>query len=392
MSRVLRCPLLALVCSCVTVAGSVYRLSGQTCARQPERTFPVGSVTEVNDREPPCGIEFHDTGIRLESVADGSRPDPGQTVLVDSNGRFITANAPGWSAAISVWDARGRYLSSFGREGEGPGEFSGRGMMSLFIDGRDNLHVRHGFSGWSVFSPRHEFIRSLPRHKVGGGDWTTVLLDDGSVLDSEGRDGHLFRMADSTGSVARTFGTVGDGSSGRGARRISHAGGDTFWAGPGEEGADAYLLEEWGIDGTLRRKLRRDISWYRWRGERDLSPQVVQLHIARGGLLYVLIFRPTEEYINEYEKARQRHRHGIGVEPADLEEEEERLNALIEFVIEVIDTKSGELLASDVYRSSEGREIIPWGLFRGSLRGYRYKEGESGMPFVEIVTVELVAR
>ena len=362
------------------------------CPRKPERTFPVGAVTAIKDRTPPCRIEFRDTGIRLEAVADGSRPDPGRTVLVDSDGRFISANAPGWSAVIGVWDSRGRYLSSFGREGEGPGELSGRGMMSLFIDGRDNLHVRHGFSGWSVFSPRHEFIGSLPRQRVGGTSGTTVILDDGSILDGEGRGGDLFRMADSSGSVARTFGTVGDGSSGRGTRRISHAGGETFWAGPGEEGADAYVLEEWGVDGTLRRRLRRDVPWYRWRGHRDVSPQVVQLHVTYGGLLHVLVMRPTGEYVEEYEKARRGESHGMGVDPADLREEEERMDALLELVVEVIDAKSGELLASDVHRLSDVRGIIPQGLFRGSLRGYRYKEGESGMPFVEIVTVELVAR
>lgn len=362
------------------------------CPRKPERALRVGSVTEIKDRRPPCRIEFRDTGIRLEAVADGSRPDPGRTVLVDSNGRFISANAPGWSAVISVWDSRGRYLSSFGREGEGPGELSGRGMMSLFIDGRDNLHVRHGFSGWSVFSPRQEFIRNLPRHKVGGGTGTTVILDDGSILDGEGRGKDLFRIADSTGSVARTFGTAGVGASGHGMRRISHAGGYTFWAGPGEEGADGYVLEEWGVDGTLRRTLHRDVSWYRWRGQRDVSPQVVQLHVTHGGLLYVLVMRPTGEYVEEYEKARRGESHGMGVDPADLREEEERMDALLEFVIEVIDTRSGELLASDVHRWLDVQGIIPQGLFRGSLTGYRYKESESGMPFVEIVMVELVAR
>lgn len=377
------------------VAKPSHGLGAQPCPRQPQRAFQAGSVIEIKDRRPPCQIEFRETGIRLEAVADGSRPDPGQTLLVDSNGRFISANAPGWGAVISLWDSRGTYLSSFGREGEGPGELSGRGALSLFMDGRDNLHVRHGFSGWSVFSPRQEFVGSLPRNKVGGGTWTTVILDDGSVLDSEGRgpdSEHFFRMTDSTGSVTRTFGPVVDGSSGRGPRRISHAGGDTFWAGPGEDGADAYVLEEWGVDGTLRRTLRRDVSWYRWRGNRDVSPQVVQLQITHSGLLYVLVFRPTEEYVEEYEKARRGERHGIGVDPADMEEEEERMDALMELVIEVIDTRSGELLASDVYGASEARGIVPWGLFRGSLRGYRYREGVGGLPFVEIVRVELVAR
>ena len=383
--------------SCLTLAKPCHGWNSQTlpCPRKPERGHSTGAVVEIEDRTPPCRIAFRQTGIRLAAAADGSRPDPGPTVLLDSSGRFISANAPGWPAVVSVWDSRGRYLSSFGGEGEGPGEFSARGPLDLFIDGGDNLHIRHGFGGWSVFSPRQEFIRTLPRAKVGGGTWTTVILDNGWVLDGEGRgaDGrYLFRMTDSTGSHTRTFGNVGDGSSGTGARRISHAGGDTFWAGPGEEGANDYVVEEWGIDGTLRRTLRRQVSWYRWSGDRETSSQVGMVHIAMGGLLYVVVFRPTEEYVKEHETARRGREHGAGVDLRELREREERMEELMDVIVEVIDTESGELLASDEYRWSEAREIIPRSLFRSSLRGYRYRQNENGVPFVEIVQVELVAR
>ena len=43
-------------------------------------------------------------------------------------------------------------------------------------------------------------------------------------------------------------------------------GGDAFWAAPLEDGSEAYILEEWGIDGTLRRTLRRQVSWLEWLG------------------------------------------------------------------------------------------------------------------------------
>ncbi len=393
-----RLPVAGLVfCWGLAIVEPCYGSSAQAlpCPRNPARGYTVGSVTEIKDSKPPCRIEFRETGIRLEAVADGSRPDPGRTVLVDSNGRFISANARGWNAVISVWDARGRYLSSFGGEGEGPGELSARGMLRLFIDGRDNLHVVHGFGGWSVFSPRLEFIRQLPPQNVVGGTGTTVVLDDGWVLGSP-RQGtgseHLFRMLDSSGSLARTFGTVGDRPSGDGLRRISHAGGNTFWAGPGEEGADAYVLEEWDSDGTLLRTLHRDVSWYRWRGQSEISPQVGMLHVARSGLLYVVVFRPTEQYVKEYERAQRGWERVAEVDPRELQEQEERMEAAMEVVVEVIDTRSGELLASDPYMWPEARDIIPQGLFRGSLRGYRYRESEGGLPFVEIVSVELVAR
>lgn len=347
-----------------------------------ERDFPVGSVTEVRTGSPPCRIRIREVGIRLEPSGDGTRPDPGRTVVVDSNGRFISANAIGWPATISVWDARGRHLHSFGREGGGPGEFSTMGMMNLLVDGGDRLHVRDGSLQWSVFSPEHRYLRRVPTDVMGGLRGTTVVLDDGSAVASDApwRDGaHHFRLADSTGALHRSFGPVGDGASGRGSRPIAYGGGDTFWAAPGEEGADAFVLEEWGTDGELRRRLRRDVAWYRWRGHRETSPAVPQLHVGPGGLLYVLIWRPTREYRREFERARRR---GEEV-PRDLRDR------LTEVVVEVIDTRSGRLLASEAQPLSQARLTLPRSLFRGSFVGYRYEEGPAG-PVVEVVSVELV--
>ena len=313
------------------------------------------------------------------------------TVVMDSNGRFFTSDAPGWNAIISVWDSRGRYLSHFGGEGEGPGELSVRGSIDLFLDGRDNLHVRDGSFSWSVFSPQQRFLRRVGSNMMGGLPWRTVILDDGSALASDGvvSQGHYFRVTDSTGALARTFGPVGDGSSGRRGRPISHAGGDTFWAGPGQLGSDAYIVEEWGIDGTLRRAFRRDVSWYRWDGEAQDAPRLTQLHITRGGLLYAVVWRATEQYVRE--RARAARSEGP-VDFGEMQAQQERMDEFTELVLEVIDTRSGRLLASDTYRTSDTREFLPWGLFRGSPLGYRYRENEGGLPFVEIVTLELVAR
>ena len=192
-----------------------------------------------------------------------------------------------------------------------------------------------------------------------------------------GGRGHYFRMADSTGALIRAFGPVNPGSTGTGGRPITHAGGETFWAGPAEEGADAYVLEEWGVDGELRRTLRRNVP-YRWNGNRETSPVVRQLHISQGGLLYVMVVRPTDDYARALSRGER-----VSREQRDL---------LTEIVLEVIDTKSGELLASEVYPASRAREVLPRGLFRRSLVGYRYVDDEDHLPFVEIIEVGLVAR
>lgn len=375
--------------------GEVDDGAGQDCPRKAERSVPVGSVTEIADGEPPCRIEFLATGVRLEAVADGSRPDPGRSVLVHSDGRFISANAVGWDGVISVWDSRGEYVRSFGRVGEGPGEFSARGMMNLIIDGRDRLHVRDGAPRWSVFTPEHEFIRRVPANVMGGLIGTTVILDDGSAVNGMSDYGRVrqFRVVDSTGTLQHAFGPVG-GEREASRRNITYAGGDTFWAGPPGP-SDAYVLEEWGTDGELRQTLRRSVSWWREREEGRAPTGVVRLHVASNGLLYVLVWRPTDEYDREIERL-ERGLERVGGErmwtPEAMSERSRLGDALTENVVEVIDTRTGELLASEVFTQSRAREIVPRAFFRGSLRGYRYLVGEDGLPFVEIVTLELVAR
>ena len=346
----------------------------------------------VEDRKPPFRIRFRQTGIRLEPANDGPAPAPGRTVVMASNGRLISANPPGGGRTISVWDARGRYRSSFGQVGFAPGEFSpGGGMLGLFIDGRDHLHVRDGPDWWSVFSPGHELVRRVPGKQLGIPGYC-IVLDDGSAVASDLRgssETHHFCLVDPAGAVRGWLGPVGDSRSGWGRRVLAHAGGDTFWAGPGLQGSDAYVLEEWGIDGELRRTVERDVSWWQWRGNDEISPAVAQLHVTSDGLLYVLVRRPTTGYVRNFGRM-QGGRAPPPLTAEYLNERRARRDAGMEAIAEVIDPRSGELLASDTFPGTSVRDTIPRSLFRGSLTGYRYDPGDGGPPSVRIMKVELV--
>lgn len=259
-----------------------------------------------------------------------------------------------------------------------------RGMLNLFVDGRDNVHVMDGAFIWSVFSPEHAFLRSTNSYAVTGFGVNTAILDDGSVLTSESARArsHYFRVVDTAGAVQRTFEAVEGSGIDWELRAISYAGGDTFWAAPPYVGGDAYVLEEWGTDGTLRRAIQRDAPWFRWSEYGEISPAVAGLHITHDGLLYVMVRRPTAEYRREFRRAQRR---GEQVP-------REARDGLTEVLFEVIDIRSGELLASELHPASLAREFVPRYLFRGSLMGYRHKEGEGGLPFVEIVSVKLLPR
>lgn len=373
--------------SAVKVVVDAQTAEGRPCPRKDPRSFSPAVVTVIEGEKPPCRFAFRPTGVQLNAVPDGSRPDPGSMVVRDSNGRFYTANARGWGGVISVWDARGEYVTSVGRAGEGPGELTDRGGLNIFIDGDDRLHVRDGGFNWSVFSPEHEFLRRVPAHVMEGFQRTTVILDNGMALTSnDGYDDRTryFRLVDTTGTILRTFGPVGETiSQSRNSlrRTLAYGGDDTFWVGPAQGDPRGYLLEAWRIDGTLRRAFLRDVPWFDSQDEEG-RVAVEHLHIDDSGLLYVMVIRATEDFAEVVTKARNEGRR--------LTREER--SAVTEAVVEMIDTRTGELLASEVYPVSEARSAIPTQLFRGGKQGAVYKEGPDGLPLVDIVAVELEAR
>jgi len=367
--------------------------------------FDHGEVLEIPDTEAPCRVVVRETGIRLLAAEDGSRPDPGFDVQRDGRGRFYSTGATGFGNTITLWDESGRFLKSFGREGEGPGEFSHRGGISIFVDGEDRLHVRDGGIRWSVFSPEQEFLRGVSAPLASFESGTTVL-DNGMAVTRSGDGEHYFRIVDSAGATLRAFGVIPDELRRAGAdveREVTHAGGDRFWAGPVAGSPDGYQLEEWGADGELRRVVRRIVDWFPPGDPARLSrgdpppPRVSLLHLDDSGLLYVYLFGATGKWRS----------------PADLGREptEEEMDRMVQVFVEVIDTRSGRLLASERRLTrTQAMARFPHDFFLGSKEGYRYRVGDTYgrswspgelregdqpgglLPSVEIVSVELVAR
>ncbi|MDE2676302.1 MAG: hypothetical protein F4107_00440 [Gemmatimonadetes bacterium] len=377
---------------------------GTSCPRDPARAVTEKGVVRNVTGDPPCRLVFRKTGVRLTATPDGSWPDPGPTVVKDGHGRYYSANADGWLSTISVWSADGAYLASFGSSGEGPGEFRGW-YLSLFVDPADSLHV-HDAANWTVFSPAQEFVRQAPSGWMGSGgplrmEETIVLLYDGRILASNGHPSSgdaYFRMVNGDGTLEYTFGTAEDGTGASGdyghdraiAYNRGHAG---FWAAPSIEGASGYVLEHWSIESQtpdIVQSLRRRQPWFRWTGDSITSSWVGELHITADGLLYVVVVRPSEEYV----EAMKRYEHlkeegGGGRWTPEIQEEIEALDeTLVHFVVEVIDTRSATLLASDAYLLGDimrGNPVLPQGLFRNEMTGYVYGVGEDGLPYVDIV-------
>lgn len=170
-------------------AGSAQSPRG-LCPTPAPRAFVPGEVVEIPDTEAPCRLEVRETGVQLLALEDGSRPDPGIQVRRDGRGRYYSAGAFGFGNIITLWDDRGRFLKSFGREGDGPGEFSDCGMITIFVDGEDRLHVRDGGFRWSVFSPEQEFLGSASA-SLASFESGAAVLDIGMAVTTS-RDGENY--------------------------------------------------------------------------------------------------------------------------------------------------------------------------------------------------------
>ncbi len=134
-----------------------------------------------------------------------------------SDGRLAVANAG--SHEIRLFDETGRYLSSMGGEGEGPGEFTG--MARLDVSAEDSLYVwDQQQQRLTVFDPEGGFARDLKLQPPAEGTFPnyagrfsdgTLMAAVGLVLSQPPEDGTVVRREtaivryDAVGQVGDTL-------------------------------------------------------------------------------------------------------------------------------------------------------------------------------------------
>ncbi len=153
-----------------------------------------------------------DTLYQLYEVSGGTRLADGRIVISD-NGSF----------QLRSFGSDGRALGTFGREGEGPGEFESLRLMGA-LDG-DTLVVMDGsLRRISLFHPDHGFVRQSTVDDEAGTVWVTNgMFGNGSIVfggglsfgpggdtpsDGLNRPDTPYRSATVDGAVDADFGTV----------------------------------------------------------------------------------------------------------------------------------------------------------------------------------------
>ncbi|HET7461920.1 MAG TPA: hypothetical protein VFJ82_11760 [Longimicrobium sp.] len=122
------------------------------------------------------GVAEGDPDYVLYRVAAGVRLD---------DGRIVVANGGG--GELRVYDAAGRFVRRFGREGRGPGEFESLAWVGR-LPGDTLVAWDGGLLRWSVFTADGRLVRTVTPRPEPPGMFPQVrgALDDGSLVVSSG--------------------------------------------------------------------------------------------------------------------------------------------------------------------------------------------------------------
>lgn len=347
------------------------------CAAAGPAGGPLSDSTTVGLTDSPCDIRTVPVTV-LRASEDGSRPDPGSSVVMASDGRFVTTSR--YTTAILEWSPDGEFVQSVGREGEGPGEFSPRGALVLFMGPADSVFVLDGAQRWSVFAPDLTFVRSFTGERTGRGRGGVHVVDGRGIL-TTGRPfvssaDRQFVMTTFDGTTSRAFGPSSESS--QRYTRMSAPDDDGVWVLP-ESGTRGIVLERWSFDGEKLASLEYDAPWLPIdgypdsdiQGEPDL-PDFDAVHLDPDGLLWVPVGARDPRW-----------RAIDGPERADVAGE------LYDGRLVVINPRSAEVVAS-LRIDSPFDQAPPFERFISGRRAYRTTVDSIGNESLEIVDVYLV--
>jgi hypothetical protein len=336
-------------------------------------TFSGDTILVRNTGDPPCDMRAV-SAITLEHSPDGTRPDPGSPGIVRMHDGSILTAARGRTdlGVIIQWTPRGDYVRSFGRFGDGPGEFSSEMALELYRGPGDSIHVNDK-RRITVLDPSLRYVRQIEAPRIGWEGKALIVTESGAyVYGGQGertKRGYWFHVYSSDGAELRSFGTMSGPMASAGhmpARTLAYGGGRSFWAAPPDESPTGYLLEEWTTDGELLRVLKREADWLGAADPTDrLSLPAYRIQLDEGGLLWVIVLLKSP-------KAPQL---APGQRPPGGYFED-----AVEMRIDVIDPTSATLLASAVLEDNLGCMeplcLIPARFLPHSGEAVNYLEGD----------------
>lgn len=321
---------------CAAIPGS---LGGATPLRSQASQDRL--VTTLEPSQCDCRIEL----TKLISLSDSLHPGLfaySPLVMRDSRGFwYATSNTDGLKQ-VGVFGPDGRLKKVLGGLGEGPGEFTH--INHIVVAFGDTLYVYdHMQLRRTVFDPDHEYVRTDP---IPAFIWQIVPLPSAltiinSSIATRERVGWPLHIIDSDGDILQSFGAEPPVSR-PGGSLLEHRGiaidiNGMLWVAP----RNAYELSTYSAVGArfdpVNRLYRRQVEWFQPWTERspDGRPRPSIKQIAFGledpTLLWVLIDVADAQWAPLQRPQRS---------------SQELRDARYDSVLEVIDVKSGSVLAS----------------------------------------------
>jgi hypothetical protein len=236
----------------------------------PRASSFLGQLTSVHiDNAYPvcreCRVELR------EVVLLGSPGDPasvseeisGSLCMVGrlSTGEYAVGGIVG-GGEIFVYDPKGRVVRTFGRAGEGPGEFSDQ--VSLVVGQGDTLYVLDGPQArLSVFTADGEFVRSF---SVSSQIRSYALVDNGGLLFSRRSlepEGSPFFLTSPDGDDLRPFGRESSDPRSLNDYLVAPAHPGGFWT----ASVWSYGLHRWRGPDVVEQTVTREVDWFPPNGE-----------------------------------------------------------------------------------------------------------------------------
>jgi hypothetical protein len=335
--------------------------SVEACLPLATNDAAVGSLVITSSAIPECRVVVSGSTTVIKGSTMPGSAEPHYYLARDGRGRLFSFAEAG---VVGVWDSTGVFIQTLGRPGDGPGELVGYVSAIPGPDGR--IHLRDNRPSWSVFGTDLRFVRRV------SAPFTTAdamaFLDNGDLAVSPPPDrlmDYRFAIVDSLGAIRKKFGQLRPLNP-AGARPeeyeslIASAGGERFWA----ASPYRYEFEEWSTDGTLIRTIRREADWFPDRVSVDEiddeapKPFLVRIRMSKSGLLWAV----TKVADRNWSRPPVR---GEDTSPWDR----------VDFMVEVIDTRSGVLVAS--FRADQPIEALAG--FLDDEHAYRITESEYGV-------------
>jgi len=294
-----------------------------------------------------------------------------------SQGHWLLGTMDKSPGIVAVYDDKGVLLSRFSRKGTGPGELES--VDAMVVTRGDTVHLfDNTLRRYTVFSPSHRFLRSSA---MPGSVQHAVELSDGSLVINAGFSrstaiGFPLHHMGRGGGITRSFGIeaprIGNFGQFLMARAIAAADGGGVWSVPRLR----YEPSLWTPEGKVL-ELQRQASWFPpvltpQSPGRDRRPTPWVRGVWHDGRehLWVVLNVPDANWRPLPPPPGERG------PPIDMDRQ-------YDTIIEVINTRTGELLGSQRYGEQLG-ELLPGGFV------VRYREDADGEPYLDVWQLRLV--